>query len=858
LKFLRKEEFCSASHRVSYNALLGKALGAIKSTKDAPAPVAAFASLIDPCQSNLARAAFLDLLGIAYFSPRMPQSWPLAIPVAGSGHREPAAMAATAAPADGGAKRFAIWPRPPEVVVRAPHFAIAADAGFMGACEADLLRATPRAGAAPSLEPAPVACLVLTGADLEAAATALPVSLRTLQPMVSITGLARLPRHAALVAAGAQREYAGGVAEPRKGATVLPFQPVERLPRFDVTACFEPLAVPVETAPRPPASEAWMTSPPAAPAARMVLAAMADAVSVPLREPLMAAIMQSCPLPAAPLRMPECRQWQPYPQPGAVLVDATPGMISDTAVAAALRLPAMPFWQAKDALRGAHAGAAKAPAPAPVESFPAVEACTPLPAVGLPRLCLPVPALAVIPGRVRLESAETPGWVPSPVVPFPAAARVVLAPVSQDAPIQPRMASGGLFAGGPARRRAAALRPATFVVLDFHCRPKAGVAAKPAEWTPAAIGVIRPRPSVRPLFDRWEDLAPPARRSQFGFGRVVAMSRALRHAATSKYTRHMVGAAAAGLLVGASLWFWFGGGNGRNARETASEVAINEIAPTAAPVKRVPSGPVAKVRHAIEERAAVSWSDSFHGGMEAWGAGAKSWAPGWTRSADGYVQPGSLAIFRPTVGYTDYTLEFFGQIERKSMDWVVRARDSKNYYAMKFTVVRPGARPVVALAHYAVVAGKRVGYTETPLDIMVHNSRPMQVLVDVKGNHFSASVDGEEVGSWTDNGPSTGGVGFFAEAGEKARLYWMKVSRNQDFLGRVCSYLSGSPSVRSAGLYSQDPEGRPRPGGSGTPFEPAETLGVAAIVALRRSRMRTLALLAAPNFAERRVDKWSL
>jgi hypothetical protein len=53
-------------------------------------------------------------------------------------------------------------------------------------------------------------------------------------------------------------------------------------------------------------------------------------------------------------------------------------------------------------------------------------------------------------------------------------------------------------------------------------------------------------------------------------------------------------------------------------------------------------------------------------------------------------------------------------------------------------------------------------------------------------------VEGQEVDSWTDDVLPSGGVGFFSEAGEKARLYWMKVYKNDDWLGRVCAYLSGS------------------------------------------------------------------
>jgi hypothetical protein len=85
----------------------------------------------------------------------------------------------------------------------------------------------------------------------------------------------------------------------------------------------------------------------------------------------------------------------------------------------------------------------------------------------------------------------------------------------------------------------------------------------------------------------------------------------------------------------------------------------------------------------------------------------------------------------------------------------------------------------------------------------------------------------------------------------------MRVSRNQDFLGRICAYIAGSPSVQTAGWRPRDPSGRPRRGGPDTPFQPAEALGMAAIVVLRRSRVPGRAPLAAPYFAERRIETWS-
>src|SRR5207248_1852750 len=195
-----------------------------------------------------------------------------------------------------------------------------------------------------------------------------------------------------------------------------------------------------------------------------------------------------------------------------------------------------------------------------------------------------------------------------------------------------------------------------------------------------------------------------------------------------------------------------------------------------------PASPQGWVRRTIENRAAVQVSDTFQGGMKAWGAGQNSLASGWSHNVAGYVRPGGLALFQPTLNFTDYRLEFNGQIQSKGMNWVVRAKDSGNYYGMKLSVVEPGLRPVLAIAHYAVVDGHKGHRVELPLSVMVHRNSPMQVAVDVKGRRVTTSIDGQEVDSWTDTALARGGVGFFSEAGERSRLYWMKVSKNQDWL----------------------------------------------------------------------------
>src|SRR5271166_5571146 len=123
---------------------------------------------------------------------------------------------------------------------------------------------------------------------------------------------------------------------------------------------------------------------------------------------------------------------------------------------------------------------------------------------------------------------------------------------------------------------------------------------------------------------------------------------------------------------------------------------------------------------------------------------------------------------------------------------------------MKMTVIEPGLRPVVAMVHYAVVGGKKGQRVETPLSMMMHNNEPYHIAVDVKGNRVSTSVEGQEVDSWTDDAFKVGGVGFFSEVGESARLYWMRVSKNQEWLGRVCAYLSSGSGTNTADLWRDE------------------------------------------------------
>jgi hypothetical protein len=386
----------------------------------------------------------------------------------------------------------------------------------------------------------------------------------------------------------------------------------------------------------------------------------------------------------------------------------------------------------------------------------------------------------------------------------------------------------------PADRPNPAIPRPGFVPIEFHCQRGLVSPRRPLNWNASAVAPQWPPFAMRVAVDRTEDLAPwkPASKAAARHEIPSLPEEAKRRARERAVGRFLKIAAC--LVMGVFLWFGsremrIGGShataNGEPSGASASAPKPADTLRAGAPPARKSQGPLARVRNAIANRAAYAVTDTLQTGMQSWGSPPKAWAPGWSRNPDGYVHPGELALFRPSMTYTDYRLEFFGQIESRSMGWVVRAHDKQNYYAMKFTVLEAGLRPVIAMAHYPVVDGKKGPRVQAPLSVMVHNNTPLHVAVDVRGNRVTASIEGQQVDSWTDDLLPAGGVGFFSESGERARLYWMRVSKNQDWLGVLCSYLSAD----SAGSPRETAEvwGHGIPADSPAPTAPAQPQDVA-------------------------------
>src|SRR5262249_4526869 len=68
----------------------------------------------------------------------------------------------------------------------------------------------------------------------------------------------------------------------------------------------------------------------------------------------------------------------------------------------------------------------------------------------------------------------------------------------------------------------------------------------------------------------------------------------------------------------------------------------------------------------VVERATIALNEAFRSGLDDWmnRSGAR---PSWSSDAAGFVQPGALALSRPSLGLADYRMQFVGTIDKKAL-----------------------------------------------------------------------------------------------------------------------------------------------------------------------------------------------
>jgi hypothetical protein len=205
--------------------------------------------------------------------------------------------------------------------------------------------------------------------------------------------------------------------------------------------------------------------------------------------------------------------------------------------------------------------------------------------------------------------------------------------------------------------------------------------------------------------------------------------------------------------------------------------------------KRVLNDQWGNVRQTLEHRAAIALDEDFRSGLDSWASPGGSTTE-WTFDSTGFVQPGPLALYRPSVSLADYQVQFLGLIDKKALSWVVRAADFENFYVVKLMVLKSGPMPVIGLTRYAVIHGQAMDRHDVTIPLDARTDTVYRVRMDVQGSDFAVEVQGLMADSWTETRLPRGGIGFFSASGEASRLRWVQITHQYDMLGRLCAYLA--------------------------------------------------------------------
>jgi len=195
------------------------------------------------------------------------------------------------------------------------------------------------------------------------------------------------------------------------------------------------------------------------------------------------------------------------------------------------------------------------------------------------------------------------------------------------------------------------------------------------------------------------------------------------------------------------------------------------------------------VRNSVAQRAAVALNEDFRSGLDEWQTRGDL-STGWAFDENGFVKPGTLALYRPSLGLRDYDFEFLGLIDKKALSWVVRAKDFDNYYVVKLVVTKAGPLPTLGITRYAVIDGKAEASVDTVAAINARPDMLYRVTMDVHDDTFLLRMQDTVIDNWSEPRLKRGGVGFFASRGEESRLRWLNITHQYDMLGRLCAYLA--------------------------------------------------------------------
>lgn len=181
--------------------------------------------------------------------------------------------------------------------------------------------------------------------------------------------------------------------------------------------------------------------------------------------------------------------------------------------------------------------------------------------------------------------------------------------------------------------------------------------------------------------------------------------------------------------------------------------------------------------------------DRFQAGLRNWLPAPGSGPSGW-RLENGLMRPGGLRIWDESRNLADYSFQFEGRVETKSIGWVVRAPNHNNYYAAKMYIPDRASNTRAEIVRFSVIQGQESRRQHFPLPVILERDEFYAYEVRAVGDRILTLVGGRVVDQWRDARFRTGGVGFFSERGDKASVRYAKLQEGESMADKLRSYLT--------------------------------------------------------------------
>lgn len=194
----------------------------------------------------------------------------------------------------------------------------------------------------------------------------------------------------------------------------------------------------------------------------------------------------------------------------------------------------------------------------------------------------------------------------------------------------------------------------------------------------------------------------------------------------------------------------------------------------------------------VSGRASVEMIEDFRTGLSQWD-GRGEWARSWSYDRSGTVRPGNMAFYQPSITLRDYVFEMKAAVERRSIQWMVRATGFRNYHFLRLNIAPGAALTRLELERWPVVNGKAGKVTRLPLPHGGNHQTLYAIRTAVSGDTITTYLGDQVIDTFADSRLAEGGIGLAGAPGDQPRIYALRLAHQNDFLGKLCSFLAPRP-----------------------------------------------------------------